>query len=65
MYNIRRLLDSHRRACRIKSLNSEKDLRFLFKIVNRFSKIKEVFTVKLKMIFVGHHFQLYQTLNNI
>jgi hypothetical protein len=30
----------------------------VFKTVNRFSKIKEVFLVKLKIIFVDHHFLL-------
>jgi replicative DNA helicase len=36
----------------------------ILKAVNRFSKIKETFTVKLKMIFVDYHFQLHQTPKN-
>jgi len=52
---------------KMKSLNPENDLRLFFylkKIVNRFLKMKETFTVKLKIIFVDHHFELHQTLKN-
>jgi hypothetical protein len=49
-----------KRACKNEEFNFEK--RFIvFKTVNRFPKIKETFTVKLKMIFVGHYFCPYQT----
>jgi hypothetical protein len=33
----------------------------VFKTINRFPKIKKVFTVKPKMIFVDHYFRPYQT----
>jgi hypothetical protein len=46
----------------MKSLNQEND--FVFKIVSRFAKIKEAFTVKLKMISVNHYFRPHQTLKN-
>jgi len=36
----------------------------MIKIVNRFSKIKEVFTVKLKIISVDYYFSPYQTPQN-
>jgi hypothetical protein len=39
----------YKRSCKNEEFKS-------FKTVNRFSKIKEVFTVKLKMIFVDHYF---------
>jgi len=49
-----------KRACKDKEFNFEK--RFtVFKTVNRFSKIKEGFTVKPKMIFVDHYFLSFQT----
>jgi hypothetical protein len=39
--------------------------RFMvFKTVNRFPKIKEAFTVKLKMIFVDYYFCPHQTPDN-
>jgi hypothetical protein len=41
----------------MKSLNSENDFCF--------PKIKEAFTVKLKMISVDHHFRFHQTQKNI
>jgi hypothetical protein len=31
-----------------------------FQTVNRFLKIKKTFTIKLKMIFIDHHFLLHQ-----
>jgi hypothetical protein len=47
-------------ACKDEEFNFEK--RFtVFKTVNSFSKIKEAFTIKLKMIFVNHYFRPYQT----
>jgi len=52
-----KFLSTNMRA-KIKSLNSKKT-------VNRFSKIKEVFTVKLKMIFVDHYICSHQTPKNI
>jgi hypothetical protein len=36
----------------------------MVKTVNRFSKIKEVFTVKPKMISVDHYFRPHQTSEN-
>jgi len=45
---------------RTKCLISKKRFTVL-KIVNRFSKIKETFTIKLKIIYVDHYFCLYQT----
>jgi hypothetical protein len=49
-----------KRACNDKEYNFRK--RFtVFKTVNRFSKIKEAFTVKPKMVFVDHYFHPYQT----
>jgi hypothetical protein len=40
-----------------------KDEEYNFgKTVNHFPKIKEGFTVKLKMVFVDHYFRPYQTL---
>jgi len=49
-----------KRAYKVKEFNFGK--RFtVFKIVNRFPKIKEGFTVKPKMIFVDHYFCPYQT----
>jgi hypothetical protein len=47
--------DSHKHAYK----NEE------FKSRNRFPKIKEAFTVKLKMISVDHYFHPYQTLENV
>jgi hypothetical protein len=44
----------------MKILNPEKRLTVL-KTVNYFSKIKEAFRVKLKMIFVDHYFYTHQT----
>jgi len=32
---------------------------------HRFLKIKEAFTIKLKMIFVDHYFRLHQTPKNV
>jgi hypothetical protein len=47
-----------KRAYKDKEFNFEK--RFTaFKIVNRFPKIKEGFTVKPKMIFVDYYFHPY------
>jgi hypothetical protein len=43
------VVNSHERAC---------------KTVNRFPKIIEAFSVKLKMISINHHFRLHQTLKN-
>jgi hypothetical protein len=48
---------------RIKEFKSRKRFGVL-KIVNRFSKIKEAFTVKLKMIFIDHYFRPHQTPKN-
>jgi hypothetical protein len=49
-----------KRACKEEEFNFRK--RFIvFKTVNRFSKIKEGFTVKSKIIFVDHYFRPYQT----
>jgi hypothetical protein len=50
-----------KRACKDEEFNFGKQFMIL-KIVNRFSKIKEAFTVKLKMISVDHYFQPYQIL---
>jgi hypothetical protein len=47
-----------KRACKDEEFNFRKR----FTVLNRFSKIKEAFTVRLKMIFVDHYFRLYQTL---
>jgi hypothetical protein len=47
-------------ACKDEEFNFEKRFTVL-KIVNRFPKIKEGFTVKPKMIFVDHYFLPYQT----
>jgi hypothetical protein len=44
-----------KRACKNEEFNFGKQFTVL-KTVNRFRKIKEVFTVKLKMIFVDHYF---------
>jgi hypothetical protein len=49
-----------KRKCKDEEFNFEK--RFTaFKIVNRFPKIKEAFTIKLKLIFVDYYFHPYQT----
>jgi len=49
-----------KRACKDKEFNFGK--RFtVFKTVNHFSKIKEGFTIKLKITFVDHYFRPYQT----
>jgi hypothetical protein len=47
-------------ACKNEEYNFEKQFT-IFKIVNRFPKIKETFTVKMKMISVDHYFRPYQT----
>jgi hypothetical protein len=49
--------------CKDEELNFGKRFTVL-KIVNRFSKIKEAFTVKPKMIFVDHYFRPYQIPKN-
>jgi hypothetical protein len=47
-------------VCKDEEFNFGK--RFMiFKTVNRFSKFKEGFTVKPKMIFVDDYFRPYQT----
>jgi len=51
-------------SCKDEELNFEKRITVL-KIVNRFPKIKETFTVKSKMIFVDHYFRPYQTSKNV
>jgi hypothetical protein len=49
-----------KRVCKDEKYNFRK--RFtVFKAINRFPKIKEVFTVKPKMVFVDHYFRPYQT----
>jgi hypothetical protein len=64
--NVRRWRIPTNVSAGMKSLNLKTDLRLftIFKTVNRFLKIKEVFTVKMKIIFVDHHFRLYQTPKN-
>jgi hypothetical protein len=47
-------------ACKDKEFNFRKRIT-VFKTVNHFLKIKEAFTVKLKMIFIDHYFRSYQT----
>lgn len=47
-------------ACKDEEFNFRKRFTIL-KIINRFLKIKEIFTFKLKMIFVDHYFCPYQT----
>jgi hypothetical protein len=55
--------DSHKCPCKKEEFKFIK--RFtIFKTVNRFSKIKEAFTVKLKIISVNHYFRSHQTLKN-
>jgi hypothetical protein len=49
--------DFHKHPCK----NEEFKFRKRFMI---FLKIKEAFTVKMKMIFVYHHFRLHQTPKN-
>jgi hypothetical protein len=49
---------------RMKSFNSKKQFT-VFKTINHFSKIEEAFSVKLKMVFIYHHFRLHQTPKNI
>jgi hypothetical protein len=51
-------------ACKEEELNFGKRFTVL-KIVSRFPKIKEAFTVKPKMIFVDHYFRPYQTSKNV
>jgi len=51
--------DSHKRACKNEDFKSGKQ----FTVLNRFSKIKEVFTVKLKMIY--HYFRPHQMPENV
>jgi hypothetical protein len=48
---------SHKFACRNEEFRSRKT-------VNRFSKIKEDFAVKLKMILFDHYFRPHQTPKN-
>jgi len=50
-------------ACKDEEFNFGKRFTVL-KIVNRFPKIKEAFTIKPKMIFVDHYFRFYQTPKN-
>jgi hypothetical protein len=50
-------------VCKEEELNFGKRFTVL-KIVNRFPKIKEAFTVKTKMIFVDHYFRPNQTPEN-
>jgi hypothetical protein len=50
-------MDFYKRAC--------KKEKFKPKTVNRFSKIKETFTVKPKMISVDHYFHPHDTLKNV
>lgn len=49
-----------KRTCKDEEYNFGKRFTVL-KIVNRFPKIKEGFTVKPKMIFVDRYFRPYQT----
>jgi hypothetical protein len=51
-----------KRACKDEEFNFRKRFTVFketFKTVNHFPKIKEVFTVKPKMIFVDHYFRSY------
>jgi hypothetical protein len=52
--------DSYKRACKNEAFKFGK--RFT---INRFPKIKEAFTVKLKMISVNHYFLPHQTPENV
>jgi hypothetical protein len=55
--------DSHKRGYKNEKFKSRK--RFtVFKTLNRFSKIEEIFTVKLKIIFIDHYFCPHQTPKN-
>jgi len=56
--NLEFRLSDIKRACKDEEFNFEKRFMVL-KIVNRFPKIKETFTVKLKIIFVDHYFRPY------
>jgi hypothetical protein len=55
--------DSHKRACKNEEFKFRKQFTVL-KTINCFPKIKEAFTVKLKIIFVDYYFRGYQTLKN-
>jgi hypothetical protein len=55
--------DFHRRACKNEEFKSDK-LFTVFKIVTRFLKIKEAFTINLELISVDYHFLLHQIPKN-